>query len=511
VGSTALTWWLGGGAYHNRVYLGSDTRLAEMAIGAVLAVVILGRGPSTSRRRWAQVGRVSLDAIAAAAALAVVAFWVLCELGDGWLYRWGLALHAVLVAVVIAAAVQPGTLVRRVLSVRPLTALGRISYGAYLLHWPVFLWLTPERLGLDHRVAPFVQSAITIAAATLSYRLIETPIRSGRRVLSWRRVAVPALAVGTLAVLAAILPTADPSHLTALDDTEQIRSSRQLQSAARMFVPTTTAVERPATQGAASATSTTVPPPPPPVRVLFSGDSFAMSLIPGIHDYVEHRTDFGFITAAMVGCGFGRGGRNRGIGLDVTYSRECQHRDEWLTAAIGHLHPDVVVFAGGLWDVTDRKPPGFSHWTHIGDPAYDRYLVGEIRHLVSLVGVEGAQIVWLDAPHWNPKYTPANFMGRPPYAEADPARADRFNAVLLQALAGLPNVRILDIAGWLRSQPGGEFGPTVRADGVHLTTTSSADAARWLVPQLIQIGRESPVPLPPGAAADVGDLTSPGS
>ena len=48
----------------------------------------------------------------------------------------------------IAAALVPGP-VRTALANAPLRALGLISYGVYLYHWPIFLWLTPERTGLD--------------------------------------------------------------------------------------------------------------------------------------------------------------------------------------------------------------------------------------------------------------------------------------------------------------------------------------------------------------------------
>jgi hypothetical protein len=101
-------------------------------------------------------------------------------------------------------------------------------------------------------------------------------------------------------------------------------------------------------------------------------------------------------------------------------------------------------------------------------------------------------------------------MGRPPYPEADPVRVDRFNALLAQSLAGLPAVRIIGLAEWLRSRPGGEFAPGLRNDGVHLTTTSSTQAAEWLVPQLIDIGRAAPVAVA-GVDAPAGDLTSPTS
>jgi len=232
------------------------------------------------------------------------------------------------------------------------------------------------------------------------------------------------------------------------------------------------------------------------VRILLLGDSFALSLSPGLKDAMASRGDAGMLIGAMVGCGFGRGGRNRGIGLDVAYSKECQDRDEWISRALAFYHPDVVVAAGGMWDVTDRKPPGFARWTHIGDPAYDRYLGGEIRHLADLAQSGGASLVWLDAPHWNPVYTPANFMGRGPYPEADPTRADRYNQVLAAALAGRARTWIIDIAGFLRGLPGGEFAPDVRADGVHLTRTSTNVVAAWLLPQLVEAGRATPATAP---------------
>jgi peptidoglycan/LPS O-acetylase OafA/YrhL len=506
-GSTALMWHLGHGGYANRTYLGTDTRLAEMAIGGLLAVAVARRAGGAHRERTTRRTVDVLLDVAAGLALAAGAWvWMRGHLEDRWLYQGGFALHAAGVAAVIAAAIRPHTVVGRALRFRPLAWLGRISYGTYLFHWPVLLWLTPERLGVSPAVAPVIQLPLTVGVAWISYRLLEGPIRTGKRLRSWRRAAVPVAAVGMIALVLVTLPTPDPSRITALDRTEEITSARQLGSSERMFVPTTTAAPHRTPARAGVPATTTTAPPPAPVRLVVAGDSFAMSLIPGMRVAAISRGDFSFIDAALVGCGFGRGGRNRGIGLDVTYSKECRQRDTWLSASIARIHPDVVVFAGGLWDVTDRKPTGFPRWTHIGDPRYDLYLTGELRHLVQLAQVEGAQVVWLDAPHWNPKYTPGNLMGRPPYPEADPTRVDRYNLLLHAALAGLPGVRVISIADWLRAQPGGEFAPGVRNDGVHFTTAASTAAAQWLVPQLIDIGRAAPVAAG-GASTARGDLT----
>ena len=73
------------------------------------------------------------------------------------------------------------TLLSRILTLAPLVALGRISYGFYLWHYLIIRELS---LGgfLHIRVVAF---AITLIVAILSYHFIEQPIlRFGRRALS---------------------------------------------------------------------------------------------------------------------------------------------------------------------------------------------------------------------------------------------------------------------------------------------------------------------------------------
>ena len=48
--------------------------------------------------------------------------------------------------------------------------LGRISYGVYVYHWPLFLWFDDN----------LVRIGTTLLAAYVSYRFLEEPIRSRR-------------------------------------------------------------------------------------------------------------------------------------------------------------------------------------------------------------------------------------------------------------------------------------------------------------------------------------------
>ncbi|SDI98494.1 Peptidoglycan/LPS O-acetylase OafA/YrhL, contains acyltransferase and SGNH-hydrolase domains [Lentzea albidocapillata subsp. violacea] len=67
--------------------------------------------------------------------------------------------------------------------IRPLVALGVLSYGAYLWNYPLTLWLRPE---LGAAAGP-VAAVLTIVAAALSWRYVEEPVmRRGERSLSGR-------------------------------------------------------------------------------------------------------------------------------------------------------------------------------------------------------------------------------------------------------------------------------------------------------------------------------------
>jgi peptidoglycan/LPS O-acetylase OafA/YrhL len=191
-----------------RSYYGTDTRMAEPLAGALLALLLIG--PS-GLRVLGRSFRVAIDiaGIGAAAGLA----YLVATLGesDDRLYRGGFLLAACLAAIMVAAATQPGTVMRRVLSVRPLAWLGRISYGTYLIHWPVFLWLTPARTGLSTWPTFALQVAVTLGLATLSLRLVEMPVREGRlrprvAVAGWANASVGLLAA--LAVAGSVAPVA---------------------------------------------------------------------------------------------------------------------------------------------------------------------------------------------------------------------------------------------------------------------------------------------------------------
>ncbi|RUQ99090.1 acyltransferase family protein [Labedella endophytica] len=99
------------------------------------------------------------------------------------------------------------------LSLRPFLFVGAISYSLYLVHWPILV-LAHEHLGLDEplpAVVSVVLAAASVPIAWLLFRLVETPLRSGRS--TGRRVVVVSSAV-TLALVAGLLGgSAAATHL----------------------------------------------------------------------------------------------------------------------------------------------------------------------------------------------------------------------------------------------------------------------------------------------------------
>ncbi len=197
--SFIATFALGGANAADRVYFGTDTRMFEILAGVAAAVIVMRfretfQSPANGRKLSA----------AAAVALAALAWWSsTASTVSGWLYDGGFALISFVSVVAIVGTISKGPL-ERMLATPPLVFTGKISYGLYLYHWPIFLWLTPLRTGIDNSWVLFgLRLAVSFAAATLSYRLVEQPIRAGAMAaLSPRRFLAGATAA--VAVVAAI-------------------------------------------------------------------------------------------------------------------------------------------------------------------------------------------------------------------------------------------------------------------------------------------------------------------
>ncbi|GAA4621918.1 acyltransferase family protein [Cellulomonas oligotrophica] len=125
--------------------------------------------------RWSQ-ERVTVPARAVPVALVALAVLSVVPLrGHVLTYLAGGPAIAALTAVLLLAWRTWDRVATPVL--RPLVALGTVSYGAYLWNYPLTVWLRPH---VEHAGAPAL--ALTAVFAALSWHLVERPLQSPARV-----------------------------------------------------------------------------------------------------------------------------------------------------------------------------------------------------------------------------------------------------------------------------------------------------------------------------------------
>jgi len=164
--------------------------------------------------------RRTLHIIGPVAAVALGVFWVTAGTPGGlptnFMFEGGFLLCAGLAALVVADArlVEPGPF-SRVLAWRPLHFIGTISYGIYLWHWPVIVYLNGPRTGLSAWPLDLLRIAVTLAISTASYYLVERPIRHAhlRGWVRWWGAPMAGVVTAVVIVVATIPAVADPSRV----------------------------------------------------------------------------------------------------------------------------------------------------------------------------------------------------------------------------------------------------------------------------------------------------------
>jgi peptidoglycan/LPS O-acetylase OafA/YrhL len=164
---TAL-WYAHTGSH---IYFRTDTHADGLLLGCTLGAIYSTSVGSVLVRRIS--GSIA-PAIVAASALLLVGFTV--HVNDAFLYNGGLSLVAVASVLLIAHVVVSRSLLTRILEVRPIVWVGARSYAMYLFHIPIFAVIASTRPGSQtpRFVIPF-EIALTMFAAALSYRWIESP------------------------------------------------------------------------------------------------------------------------------------------------------------------------------------------------------------------------------------------------------------------------------------------------------------------------------------------------
>lgn len=156
-----------------RLEFGTGARGSELLAGCGLALLLHVRHEALQRSaRW----------LVPAGIMSFVGVLVLVSTTDydpPWLLHGGYAGLSIASAVLVASLLLPGPLTR-LLARQPLVVVGQMSYSWYVIHWPVILILTSNRVGIDGWPLLALKVVASSLAAAALHLAIEQPLRAKR-------------------------------------------------------------------------------------------------------------------------------------------------------------------------------------------------------------------------------------------------------------------------------------------------------------------------------------------
>jgi peptidoglycan/LPS O-acetylase OafA/YrhL len=437
----------------SRAYFGTDTRAASILVGAALAALLALRGPVRSFG-----ARVALEVAGLIAFVGLGVAWATVGGQSTGLYRGGFLLCGLGVATVIAAGTHPlpGPL-SRVLSIRPICAIGLISYGLYLWHWPIYLVLTEARTGLDGWALLSLRITLSVAVATVSFFVVERPIRRGS--ISGRKMLVATPAVALVCIVAVVVttvgattPSSGPNFL--------VSSARH--DLARVEPGLVTAASR-------------LPPQPGP-RVLVVGDSVA-GAIGESAEFLQAALGVQARSATVPGCLL-----EEGVGARALIHEQVKPLDPgqpclptWIDGEQHFVPNNIVIIYGSAAGFEELELGGT--WAGPCDGIYRDWYESQFRAVLSRFAKAGTTVNVVRLPHLVNDWAPPDTN----------QRIDCVNTMNELVARTTSGVRILDLATFVcpQGQCRQEIdGVDYRVDGMHFSTGAAKEIARWLTDQI---------------------------
>jgi peptidoglycan/LPS O-acetylase OafA/YrhL len=159
------------------MFFGTDARGGTLFLGCFLALLVSGNlVPQWVRKMAAPAAILGLAYLAYAFIGTRYRFAPHRAFTEG-LTGVGLATALVVLGVVVAPRILPA----RVLAFQPVVWIGKVSYGLYLWHVPIDVAIRPgmHDLGLSWWPLQLLRLVVTFAVVTVSYYVVEQPIRHG--------------------------------------------------------------------------------------------------------------------------------------------------------------------------------------------------------------------------------------------------------------------------------------------------------------------------------------------
>lgn len=449
-GSTIATMLISG---HEHIYYGTHTRAAELLLGAALACLFgqrIEQLATKPARPWSTLYLLPL--------LGVVLLAKFSTVDSAWVYSGALTLFGLLSVVCLIAAIQGGP-VRAILSWSVLVRVGEVSYGLYLIHWPVIVWLNTDRLDVNPTALFGAQVVVTVLLTVLSYWLIEQPIRH-RKVLRSVPVALGAFVASVVA--AVVLASAVLASTSGrVDTTPEILVT---------LAPDTTNVNEGVTTTVADAMPTRIDRTVP-LSILVIGDSTAENIATALAGASDG--NLGVISGGVLGCpllkvAFVRDRKDSQ--QDVAY---CPENEQLVRDHVADV--DAVVIVAGVANQWAFQYTDSDMWIEPGSDQYKTDLDQFLFNIEDIVAPYGLPVLVFETPpvRDNPK-----ILGD------DISALVRWAAVIDEWDSNWHSVKMVPYADAL-SDPNSDEGKKERPDGVHLAEDFGQELARViLIPRL---------------------------
>jgi hypothetical protein len=399
------------------------------------------------RRRRGELPR-GVGLLGMAALAATLWLWGTTAVEDEWLYRGGLPAYGVLSAVLLLGAVAPSGVLPRLLGLPPLRWLGRVSYAAYLYHWPVFWTLTTARTGLEGWPLFAVRVLLTLLLAEASARLLEGPVRRGR----WpTRARAARVALLSTALVAAVVVVVGARSAVREDPFEA--AVRELG-------------EREEVENPGSAITYSV-----------FGDSTALGMVFALQAWTERHPCWlvwrrGYYT---LGCGITGNGRRR----HWLTAEACGEIPAGWARRIASSDVQLAIVQTIRWDIVEQRLPDGQAFFKPGMPEFDAHLLARMELAVDVLTQGGAVVAWMLQPPLEREGAGGKS------ADFEPERVARYNELVRELVRRRPTqVVSVDFGEWLMSLPPAERA-RLRPDGVHMTKVTAPLAAEWIGPAVL--------------------------
>jgi peptidoglycan/LPS O-acetylase OafA/YrhL len=179
-----MLWLQAAGAGPVRLYNGLDTRAMALLCGCALAGWLHTRQPQLVDKAADQPLVPNTRHFATFAGFAALGLLLVAMVSADWrasiMFPWGYMTAALLAALLVWSVVlAPAGRLPCLLAWKPLVFLGKISYGLYLWHYPLFRVAEAQapKAGLSFACAMALAGCLTLFAAWASFVWVERPLR----------------------------------------------------------------------------------------------------------------------------------------------------------------------------------------------------------------------------------------------------------------------------------------------------------------------------------------------